>query len=66
MNLIYIGDHFYWESGTLMSPVYTEDGQRADWGKVQDALKHGDDVTIRQATDSERVHYENMLRRLKK
>lgn len=66
MRLIYIGDHFYRESGTMMSPVYTEDGARSDWGFVQVALSRGDDVHIRQATPEERDHYEARLSRMKR
>ena len=66
MNLIYIGDHFYPESGTMMSPIYTEDGRRSDWGFVQCALRDGATVNIRQATQAERDHYEAQLSRLKR
>lgn len=66
MKLIYIGDHFYTESGTMMSPIYAEDGCRSDWGKVQIALERGDEVHIRQATDAERGHYEAILSRMKR
>lgn len=66
MNLIYIGDHFYFESGTSMSPIYTEDGQRSDWGFVQCALRDGQTVNIRPATETERDFYEAKLSRLKR
>jgi len=66
MNLIYIGDHFYRESKTMMSPIYGEDGSRSDWGKVQIALAQGDKVTIRQATRQERDFYEAQLSRMKR
>ena len=49
----YIGDDFYIKSGNIMSSIYTEDGQRTDWGKVQMALANGQEVRIRQASDSE-------------
>lgn len=61
MKLIYIGDHFYMQSGTAMSPIYTEDGQRSDWGFVSIALRNGEDVYIRQATPKELEHYETKL-----
>ncbi|HUU90512.1 MAG TPA: hypothetical protein VM238_04800 [Phycisphaerae bacterium] len=57
MNLIYIGEHFYLDSGTAMSSIYTEDGQRMDWGFVQIELERGEDVHIRQATADERKPY---------
>lgn len=66
MKLIYIGDHFYQESGTAMSPIYTEDGQRSDWGFVQVALRKGESVSIRQATQQELDHYEATLSRFKR
>ncbi len=66
MKLIYIGDHFYLESGTMMSPIYTEDGTRMDWGSVQAALKRGQTVSIRPATPSELDGYEAKLSRLKR
>lgn len=49
----FIGDDFYSKSGTMMSSIYTEDGFRTDWGKVQIALREGMSVEIRQATDAE-------------
>lgn len=66
MNLIYIGDHFYAESGTMMSPIYTEDGRRMDWGLVQRALREGQTVNIRPATQVELDGYESKLSRLKR
>jgi len=65
MKLIYIGDHFYRESRTTMSPIYTEDGKRSDWGFVRIALSKGENVEIRQATVLERKFYETKLSRLK-
>ena len=66
MKLIYIGDHFYMESGTMMSCIYTERGTRSDWGHVQTALRNGETVEIRQATETERNHYEVALAELKR
>jgi hypothetical protein len=66
MNLIYIGDHFYGESNTMMSPIYTEDGRRSDWGLVQCALRDGKTVSIRPATQQERDFYEAQLSRMKR
>ena len=65
VKLVYMGDHFYVESGTVMSPIYTEDGRRYDWGFVQCALRDGDEIVIRQATDVERAEAERQLRVLK-
>ena len=66
VKLIYIGDHFYRESGSMMSPIYTEDGKRYDWGFVQVALRNGDEISIRQATQSEKDKYEAQLSRMKR
>ena len=65
MKLIYIGEHFYMESGTMMSPVYSEDGTRYDWGFIKRDLAEGKTVTIRPATDAEIGHYERRLREVK-
>lgn len=53
MKLVFIGDDFYHNSGTIMSSLYTEDGQRSDWGKVKIALRNGEKVCIRPATEKE-------------
>lgn len=50
----------------MMSPIYHEDGMRSDWGKVQCALRDGEEVHIRQATDAEVGRYERQLREMKK
>jgi hypothetical protein len=64
--LIYIGDHFYYESGSVMSSVYLEDGTRFDWGKLKVALSNGEEIHIRQATNEECGYYERKLRQLNK
>lgn len=61
IRAIYIGDRFYWDSGTSMSSLVriTFDldgrmrGHRFDWGDVTQALKRGEEVHIRPATASE-------------
>lgn len=65
MKLIFIGDHFYEESRSTMSSLYTEEGARSDWGKVQHALRNGEAVSIRPANASEYGEYEKRLRALK-
>ena len=50
----------------MMSPIYTEDGKRYDWGFVQVALRNGDEISIRQATQSEKDKYEAQLSRMKR
>ena len=61
MKLVYIGERFYTKSGTNMSSIYTEDGQRFDWGFVKLKLENGDNVEIRQATNEEIGYYETRL-----
>lgn len=61
IKLIYIGDEFYWKSGTMMSSIYTEDGNRYDWGFVSRALARGEEVHIRPATDAELGFYYKKL-----
>lgn len=61
IQLVYYGQRFYAESGSSMSSVYTEDGDRYDWGFMQIALEKGESVYIRQATDEE---YGAMSRKL--
>jgi hypothetical protein len=53
VNLIFIGDRFYSESGTVMSSLYTKDGTRYDWGFVNRDLRSGRTVNIRPATAAE-------------
>lgn len=49
--LYYIGQEFYWKSGTTMSSLYNEaDGRRWDYGFLDRALADGHKVEIRQAT----------------
>ena len=53
-NLVYMGDDLYYRSGCILSPIYTESGERSDWGFVQSALSKGAEVNIRQGTEQER------------
>jgi hypothetical protein len=55
IKLVFLGSDFYWKSGTMMGMLYTEDGHRSDWGKVQGALEAGNGVSIRPANDAELV-----------
>jgi len=66
MELIYIGDHFYHESKTMMSSIYTPGGKRSDWGFVQVALRNGESVHIRPATPAEIEPYQRKLDAMKK
>lgn len=69
IELIFIGDKFYWESGTSMSSLYLKKGNdylRYDWGFVQVALSEGNEVNIRPATDSEFRYFQNKLDAMKR
>ena len=65
MELIYIGEKFYAESGTVMSSIYDVHSNRQDWGKVQIALQNGESVHIRPATESELKMYNKRLKTMK-
>ena len=65
MELIFIGEHFYRESKTIMSSLYDTQGYRQDWGSVCLALSRGESVSIRPATDAEIGKFERCLRNLK-
>lgn len=65
-TIIYIGKKFYFESGTMMSSVYTEGGLRYDWGLLQLDLEAGETITIRQASHAEREYYEGKLAQYRK
>ena len=66
VKLIYIGDEFYHKSGTLMSSIYTEDGERFDWGFVNIALKEGKEVHIRPASSIELAIFKAKLKNIEK
>lgn len=64
MEFIYIGESFYFASGTLMSSLYDAEGDRQDWGSVQMALENGHNIHIRQATEVEKDYYRLQLKKL--
>lgn len=54
LRAIYIGDHFYSESGTAMSSIYEKDTwRRLDWGLIEIALRNGQPVNMRPANEGE-------------
>jgi hypothetical protein len=61
ITLIFIGDDFYLKSKTRMGSLYTLDGIRFDWGKVNAALKNGAQVDIRPAAPVELDYFNKML-----
>ena len=66
MELIYIGDIFYYKSSTMMSSIYTVEGIRSDWNQVSRALEQGESIHIRPAIESEIAFYKQKLEEVKK
>ena len=66
MELIYIGDKFYYGSSTMMSSIYTVEGIRSDWNQVSRVLELGESVHIRPAIESEIAFYKQKLKEVKK
>lgn len=66
VKLVFIGDNYYAESKSIMSPIYTEHGNRYDWGFVSRDLCQGKSITIRQANTIEHEYYKARLHELKK
>jgi hypothetical protein len=46
----YFGDKYYDQSGTTMGVLYTDKGERYDWGFLQRDVDNGEDVVVRKAT----------------
>jgi len=46
----YFGDKYYRESGTMMGALYTDKGERYDWGFLQRDVENGEDVLVKKAT----------------
>ena len=69
MKVIYIGEHYYSKSRTLMSSVYQVDEsntfKRTDWGFIQVALQRGEEVHIRPANEEELKQMDKHLKALK-
>lgn len=63
MELIYIGSDFYFRSGTRMSSLYNTAGNRQDWGSIETALRLGNSVHIRPATEEEIKPYIEQLKK---
>ena len=63
VKLVFFGDEFYAKSGTIMSSLYHENGDRSDWGKVNCFLRDGKEVHIRPCTDAEYGRAHRMLKK---
>lgn len=46
----YFDDYYYSRSGSMMGVLYTEDGERYDWGFLRMDVEAGIDVLVRKAT----------------
>lgn len=46
----YFGDKYYHQSSTMMSSLYTDKGDRYDWGFLQRDVSNGEDVVVKKAT----------------
>ncbi len=66
IELFYIGDKYYFESGTRMSSIYRVDKVRTDWGFVQILLDRGNTIEIRPATKEEVKWADGELKKCKK
>ena len=68
IELFYIGEDFYAKSKTMMSSIYTDEPEprRYDLGFVSVALRRGDEVHIRQATEGEMEWAQSKLSRYTK
>jgi len=68
INIVYIGDHFFLNSGTMMSSIYRiEDSgayRRFDWAFVSKELREGKEIHIRPATDMELDRFTRELQQL--
>lgn len=65
LELVFIGSKFYHASGTIMAPLTTAAGLRADWSTVEHALEAGHTVTIKPATAAQLHAAENRLQQIK-
>ena len=53
MKLTYFGEEYYERSGSIIGVLYTHDGDRSDWGKVNVALRAGESVEITPASPAQ-------------
>ncbi len=53
MKLTYFGEAYYNQSGSIIGVLYTHEGERSDWGKVNIALQNGESVEITPATEEQ-------------
>lgn len=57
----YLGDKYYELSGTMMGVLYTETGERYDWGFLQRDIRNGQEVLVRPATPAMMAWAEEQL-----
>lgn len=61
LKLVWVGEEYFKKSGTALGTLYTEDGFRSDWGKVNVHLRAGGTIEIRQPTAHELGVLNNQL-----
>lgn len=61
----YFGDKYYDKSGTMLGVLYTDKGERYDWGFLQRDVENGEDVVVRKATSDMIQWAENRLEQFK-
>ena len=68
-EIVFIGDRFYYDSGTVMSNIYevTPGGfKRYDWGFMQRNLEMGEAHFVRKAANEEMEYFEKKLKKIEK
>jgi len=63
-TVYYFGDEYYWKSGTMMGALYTDRGERYDWGFLQRDVRNGEEVLVKPATPEMRALADIKLKEL--
>lgn len=58
----YFGNKYYKQSDSMMGVLYTEKGERYDWGFLQRDVDNGEDVVVKKATANMIQWAENILK----
>lgn len=61
----YFGDKYYDQSSTSMGVLYTDKGERYDWGFLRRDVESGEDVVVRKATPDMIKWADNLLETFK-
>lgn len=49
-TVYYFGEEYYYKSGTMMGVLYTQEGNRYDWGFLRQDVEAGEEVLVKPAT----------------